>query len=277
MTAADPDSERVRADRFSFDGPARMALGKPSPGDVLSCDGELAAPDDGTTGTAAAVLGAGFDRTTLISRPDQATTDPATFYGTGLTDHRSKAVHAATEDGKAYGFGFGFGFNDAAGFASCMQDNAPAGFGPAITPLRTGNPTRSTERRTGWQQDGAPRESRGAPFTREPGPGGPERRKQRQSFTQILPSAGLRSPITLIELPQTLACTSMGIWMTLPDSRPGLSLAMPTTGLSSALAVPAQASSAAVARPTAAITRLRMENSCHSLEYASLTGTRDST
>ncbi|MDG9719532.1 beta-1,3-glucanase family protein [Streptomyces sp. DH24] len=122
---------RVRADRFTFDGPAQVGFDKPSTRDVLFCDGKLAAPNDGTTGPVAAVLGAGFNRTTLISHPAQPTTDAATFYGTDLTNHYSKAVHAATEDGRAYGFAF----DDVADFASYIQDTAPTGFRLTLTPF----------------------------------------------------------------------------------------------------------------------------------------------
>ncbi|MYS54851.1 glycosyl hydrolase, partial [Streptomyces sp. SID6013] len=53
---------RVRGDRLTFDGPAQVSFAKPSTRDVLFCDGALAAPNDGTTGPVAAVLGAGFNR-----------------------------------------------------------------------------------------------------------------------------------------------------------------------------------------------------------------------
>ncbi|MEZ7002565.1 beta-1,3-glucanase family protein [Streptomyces sp. AD55] len=122
---------RVRGDRLTFDGPAQVSFAKPSTRDVLFCDGNLAAPNDGTTGPVAAVLGAGFNRSTLLSSSRQPTTDPATFYGTALTNHYAKAVHAATEDGRAYGFAF----DDVADFASYVQDTAPTGFRLTLSPL----------------------------------------------------------------------------------------------------------------------------------------------
>ncbi|MFF8031916.1 MULTISPECIES: glycoside hydrolase family 64 protein [unclassified Streptomyces] len=122
---------RVRGERFTFDGPAQVSFGKPSTRDVLFCDGALAAPNDGTTGPVAAVLGAGFNRSTLVSHPDQPTTDPSVFYRTELTNHYSKALHAATEDGKAYGFAF----DDVADFASYIQDTAPTGLRLTLTPF----------------------------------------------------------------------------------------------------------------------------------------------
>ncbi|CAM5310278.1 GH64 domain-containing protein OS=Streptomyces griseomycini OX=66895 GN=FHS37_005433 PE=4 SV=1 [Streptomyces griseomycini] len=122
---------RVRGDRFTFDGPAQVSFGKPSTRDVLFCDGALAAPNDGTTGPVAAVLGAGFNRSTLLSHPAQPTADASVFYRTELTNHYSKAVHAVTEDGKAYGFAF----DDVADFASYIQDTAPTGLRLTLTPF----------------------------------------------------------------------------------------------------------------------------------------------
>ncbi|WP_406131091.1 beta-1,3-glucanase family protein [Streptomyces sp. NBC_00989] len=122
---------RVRADRFTFTGPASVSFARPSTRDVLFCDGNLAAPNDGTTGPVAAVLGAGFNRSTLLSNPAQPTTDPSSFYGTGLTNHYAKAVHAATADGKAYGFAF----DDVADFASYVQDTVPTAIRLTLTPF----------------------------------------------------------------------------------------------------------------------------------------------
>ncbi|MDO0909477.1 beta-1,3-glucanase family protein [Streptomyces sp. DT2A-34] len=122
---------RVRGERFAFGGPAQVSFAKPSTRDVLFCDGDLAAPNDGTTGPVAAVLGAGFNRSTLLSHPAQPTTDAAAFYRTGLTNHYAKAMHTATEDGKAYGFAF----DDVADFASYIQDTAPTGIRLTLTPF----------------------------------------------------------------------------------------------------------------------------------------------
>ncbi|MEV0638274.1 glycoside hydrolase family 64 protein [Streptomyces sp. NPDC050619] len=122
---------RVRGERLTFDGPASVSFARPSTRDVLFCDGSLAAPNDGTTGPVAAVLGAGFNRSTLLSAPAQPTTDAASFYRTDLTNHYAKAMHAATEDGKAYGFAF----DDVADFASYIQDTAPTGIRLTLTPF----------------------------------------------------------------------------------------------------------------------------------------------
>jgi len=108
-----------------------FAFDKPSTKDVLFCDGALAAPNDGTTGPVAAILGAGFNRTTLHDTAAQPTTDPAAFYGEQITHHYAKAMHAATADGKAYGFAF----DDVADFASYIQDTAPTAFTLTLTPF----------------------------------------------------------------------------------------------------------------------------------------------
>ncbi|GGS42634.1 beta-1,3-glucanase family protein [Streptomyces griseoviridis] len=120
---------RVRGDRFTFGGPAEVSFAKPSTRDVLFCDGALAAPNDGTTGPVAAILGAGFNRSTLLSSAVQPTADPAAFYRAALTNHYAAAMHAATEDGKAYGFAF----DDVADFASYIQDTAPTGVRLTLT------------------------------------------------------------------------------------------------------------------------------------------------
>ncbi|MFD7709211.1 glycoside hydrolase family 64 protein [Streptomyces sp. NPDC059785] len=114
---------RVSGDKLSFTGPASVSFSKPSTRDVLFCDGALAAPNDGTTGPVAAVLGAAFNRTTLVSTASQPTTDPASFYRTAVTNHYAKAVHSVMADGRAYGFAF----DDVADFASYIQDTAPTG------------------------------------------------------------------------------------------------------------------------------------------------------
>ncbi|MGH3352071.1 MAG: beta-1,3-glucanase family protein [Nocardioides sp.] len=110
---------RVSGDQFVFDGGVK-AFSRPSTRDVLFCDGALAAPNDGITGPVAAVLGAGFNRTTLLASANQPTDDPGGFYQGTPFHAYSKAMHDNTVDGKAYGFAF----DDVGGFASYVEDNA---------------------------------------------------------------------------------------------------------------------------------------------------------
>ncbi|REK89198.1 glycosyl hydrolase [Streptomyces inhibens] len=108
-----------------------VSFDKPSTRDVLFCDGTLAAPNDGTLGPVAAILGAALNRSTLTSQAHQPTTDPAAFYRQRLTNHYARAMHAATQDGKAYGFAF----DDVAGFASYIEDGAPKEITLTLTPF----------------------------------------------------------------------------------------------------------------------------------------------
>ncbi|MET9148835.1 beta-1,3-glucanase family protein [Streptomyces sp. NPDC004042] len=130
-TAAGTFTGRVHDGRLAFTGPASVSFAKPSTRDVLFCDGALAAPNDGTTGPVAAVLGAGFNRSVLLDGAPQPVTDAGAFYTATITNHYSRAVHAATVDGKAYGFAF----DDVAGFASYVQDTAPTGLRLTLTPF----------------------------------------------------------------------------------------------------------------------------------------------
>ncbi|KOG50658.1 beta-1,3-glucanase family protein [Streptomyces decoyicus] len=122
---------RVSGGKLSFTGPKTISFDKPSTRDVLFCDGTLAAPNDGTLGPVAAVLGAALNRSTLTAQAHQPTTDPAAFYQQRLTNHYARAMHAATQDGKAYGFAF----DDVAGFASYIEDGAPKEITLTLTPF----------------------------------------------------------------------------------------------------------------------------------------------
>ncbi|MFI5524558.1 beta-1,3-glucanase family protein [Streptomyces platensis] len=122
---------RVRDGKLTFTGPGTVSFDKPSTRDVLFCDGTLAAPNDGTRGPLAAVLGAALNRSTLTAHAAQPTTDPATFYRERLTNHYARAMHAATRDGRAYGFAF----DDVAGFASYIEDPAPTEITLTLTPF----------------------------------------------------------------------------------------------------------------------------------------------
>ena len=117
---------------FTGDAPNPLPpFRKPSTSDVLFCNGALAAPNNTYTGPIAAVLGAGFNRSTLHDQPDQPSTEPSTFYRHPVTNHYARAMHANTVDGKAYGFAF----DDVGGFASYVQDGAPSSVTVTMTPF----------------------------------------------------------------------------------------------------------------------------------------------
>ncbi|MBX9391976.1 glycoside hydrolase family 64 protein [Streptomonospora nanhaiensis] len=120
------------------DGSGRLAFGggvapfaRPSTRDVLFCDGALAAPNDGVTGPVAAILGAAFNRSTLLTTAEHPVTDPAAFYTAPTTNHYARVMHEASEDGRAYGFAF----DDVSEFASYIQDHAPTSFEVTLTPF----------------------------------------------------------------------------------------------------------------------------------------------
>jgi hypothetical protein len=104
---------------------------KPTTQDVLYCNGALAAPNDGVTGPVAAVLGAGFNRSTLLTNPNQPATDPGSFYNDPVTNLYSRVMHQNSTDGKAYGFPF----DDVASFASFVQDTSPSSITVTLTPF----------------------------------------------------------------------------------------------------------------------------------------------
>lgn len=123
------DFDATISSAFFQDPEPRLA--RPSTRDVLFCHGALAAPNDGVTGPVAAVLGAGFNRSTLLTQPAQAATDAAGFYRDPTTNRYARALHKHTDSGRAYGFAF----DDVAGFASYIQDTAPVAATLRLTPF----------------------------------------------------------------------------------------------------------------------------------------------
>ncbi|SNQ46254.1 putative glycosyl hydrolase [Frankia canadensis] len=121
---------RVRDGVLRFDGGV-APISRPSTRDVLFCAGALAAANDGLTGPVAAVLGAGFNRSTLLTGATQPTGDPAGFYTDAVTNVYSKVMHAHAADGRAYGFPF----DDVGGFASYVQDTTPTSMTLSLTPF----------------------------------------------------------------------------------------------------------------------------------------------
>ncbi|WP_433698770.1 beta-1,3-glucanase family protein [Nocardiopsis sp. CA-288880] len=119
---------RVQGEQLVFDGGV-APISRPSTRDVLFCDGNLAAPNDGITGPVAAILGAAFNRATLLTAAQQPTDDPTGFYQSEIANHYAAVFHANTVDGKAYGFAF----DDVEDFASYIQDHGPSAFEITLT------------------------------------------------------------------------------------------------------------------------------------------------
>src|SRR6266545_799209 len=107
---------------FTNTSGARVAsFAKPSTSDVFGCDGRLAAPNDLVVGPIARTLCAALHRSTLDTIRTQPSTDARRFYTQPVTDHYSRAMHANSVDGKAYGFAF----DDVGHFESLVHDGAP--------------------------------------------------------------------------------------------------------------------------------------------------------
>ncbi|SEF86628.1 Beta-1,3-glucanase [Nonomuraea solani] len=120
---------RVLGGQFAFDkGVGSFA--RPSTRDVFFCNGALFAGAP-PRGPVAAILGAGFNRGTLISHPDQPTTDPGTFYRPSVTNHYARVLHANTRDRKAYGYPF----DDVADQSTYIQDHGPTSIRLRLTPF----------------------------------------------------------------------------------------------------------------------------------------------
>jgi hypothetical protein len=119
---------RVSGGQLVFNNGIR-AFARPSTRDIFYCNGALDA--GGNSGPVAAVLGAGFNRSTLHNHPDQPTTDQSTFYTTPVTNHYARALHENTRDHKAYGFPF----DDVANYASYVQDTSPTAIRLRLTPF----------------------------------------------------------------------------------------------------------------------------------------------
>ncbi|GAA4909737.1 beta-1,3-glucanase family protein [Streptomonospora salina] len=118
------------AGRLAFDGGV-APIEKPSTRDVFFCDGALTAPNDGITGPVAAILGAAFNRSTLLDTAEHPVAEASAFYNADVTNKYAGVFHEATEDGRAYGFAF----DDVSGFASYIQDHAPDSFEVSLTPF----------------------------------------------------------------------------------------------------------------------------------------------
>ncbi|MER6473404.1 glycoside hydrolase family 64 protein [Streptomyces collinus] len=79
---------------------------KPDADSVFGCHKLLDAPNDNVRGPISRTLCAGFNRSTLLTNPNQPDTSAANFYQDAVTNQYARKVHAQTADGKAYAFAF---------------------------------------------------------------------------------------------------------------------------------------------------------------------------
>jgi hypothetical protein len=94
---------------------------KPDASSVFGCHKLLDAPNDQVRGPISRTLCAGFNRSTLLTNPNQPDTSSAAFYQDAVTNHYARVIHDRMADGKAYAFAF----DDVGNHESLVHDGNP--------------------------------------------------------------------------------------------------------------------------------------------------------
>jgi hypothetical protein len=94
---------------------------KPDSDSIFGCYKLLDAPNDLVRGPISRTLCAGFNRSTLLTNPNQPDTSSAGFYQDTVTNHYARKIHAQMADGKAYAFAF----DDVGNYESLVHDGNP--------------------------------------------------------------------------------------------------------------------------------------------------------
>lgn len=104
---------RTHGDRLVFEGitdgspasfPKPGTLGSTAEADIFGCDGSLHGINATQQGRVAAVLGAAFCRTTLLSNPSQPDAVSTDFYVHGPRHEYARLVHELVAGGRGYAF-----------------------------------------------------------------------------------------------------------------------------------------------------------------------------
>lgn len=95
---------------------------KPDSDSIFGCYKLLDAPNDQVRGPISRTLCAGYNRSTLLTNPNQPDTSSAGFYQDSVTNQYAREIHARMADSKAYGFAF----DDVGDFESLVHDGNPA-------------------------------------------------------------------------------------------------------------------------------------------------------
>ncbi|MFE6334783.1 glycoside hydrolase family 64 protein [Streptomyces sp. NPDC057798] len=104
---------------------------KPDAPSVFGCHRLLDAPNDLVRGPISRTLCAGFNRSTLLTNPNQPDASAANFYKDAVTNHYSRIIHERMVDGKAYGFAF----DDVGHHESLVHDGSPRQAYVTLDPL----------------------------------------------------------------------------------------------------------------------------------------------
>lgn len=102
-------------------GAVVTSFSKPDADSVFGCHKLLDAPNDAVRGPISRTLCAGFNRSTLLTNPNQPDTSTAGFYQDAVTNHYARIIHDRMADGKAYAFAF----DDVGHQESLVHDGAP--------------------------------------------------------------------------------------------------------------------------------------------------------
>jgi glycosyl hydrolase family 64 (putative beta-1,3-glucanase) len=116
---------RVSGNTMTFTNSAGQAVTsfqKPDSDSIFGCYKLLDAPNDLVRGPISRTLCAGYNRSTLLTNPNQPDANDSGFYLDNVTNHYSRKIHAQMVDGKAYGFAF----DDVGAHESLVHDGNPA-------------------------------------------------------------------------------------------------------------------------------------------------------
>jgi hypothetical protein len=94
---------------------------KPDSDSIFGCYKLLDAPNDLVRGPISRTLCAGFNRSTLLTNPNQPDTSSSGFYTDVVTNQYARKIHAQMADGKAYAFAF----DDVGNHESLVNDGNP--------------------------------------------------------------------------------------------------------------------------------------------------------
>ncbi|TDW91407.1 glycoside hydrolase family 64 protein [Kribbella sp. VKM Ac-2566] len=104
---------------------------KPDSASVFGCFKLLDAPNDQLRGPISRTLCAGYNRSTLLTNPNQPDPNDANFYQDAVTNQYSKIIHSQMADGHAYGFAF----DDVGNHEALVHDGNPQAAGLILDPF----------------------------------------------------------------------------------------------------------------------------------------------
>jgi len=115
---------RVSGDVMNFtnsSGATVTSFQKPDSASIFGCFKLLDAPNDQVRGPISRTLCAGYNRSTLLTNPNQPDPNNSGFYLDNVTNHYARKIHAQMADGKAYAFAF----DDVGAHESLVHDGNP--------------------------------------------------------------------------------------------------------------------------------------------------------